>query len=255
MALAPALTVVPEGVADSEKSDRNTASETVAVCPLPVPMTVMFKGFAVVGVRPVTVSVLDPPAVIELGLKVHVAPPLHDNAMDPRKLLGAEAEMLNVVVLEPMRTTLDRALEEREKTGLPVPDSESDAPPTAFDAMETLPLTLPVAAGEKLTAMVQVWLTLNEAGTVGKLVPQLLVSAKSGEAVMLVMVIGRLPLLSRSAVWGRLVVPTVCAENVSLVGVNSNDPPVRMPFPVTVIPCVTGLPSRSALSVMVISSV
>jgi len=65
-----------------------------------------------------------------------------------------------------------------------------------------------------------------------------------------------LPLLSRRAVWGDgLVVPTVCAANVSLVGVKSNDPPVSTPFPVTVIPWVTGLPNRSALSVMAISSV
>lgn len=188
MALFPALTVVPEGVAVSEKSERKTANDTVAVCPLPVPVTVTFKGFAVAEVRPVTVSRLDPPATIELGLKAHVAPLLQDNAMDPRKVLGAEAEMVNVVVLEPMRITLDRALEESEKTGLPVPDSDSDGEPVAFDAMETLPVTLPVVVGVKLTAMVQVWLTLNDAGTVGKLVPQLLVSAKPFEAVMLVMV-------------------------------------------------------------------
>ena len=75
-----------------------------------------------VAVRPVTVSVLDPPAEIEAGLKLHVAPLLQDNAMDARKVLGPEAEMVKVAVVEPMRTTLDRALEESENTGIPVPD-------------------------------------------------------------------------------------------------------------------------------------
>ena len=49
------------------------------------------------------------------------------------------------------------------------------------------------------------------------------------------------------AVWGGLVVFTVCAGNVILVGERSNDPPVSTPFPVTVIFCVP-----PALSVMVI---
>ena len=77
----PASTVVPEGVAESEKSAKKTENVTVAVCPPPVPETVMFKGFAVVAERPVTVSVLDPPTVIEAGLKVHVAPLAHDREM------------------------------------------------------------------------------------------------------------------------------------------------------------------------------
>lgn len=56
-----------------------------------------------------------------------------------------------------------------------------------------------------------------------------------------------MPLLIRKADWVGLVVPTVCAANVSVVGEMSNDPPVRTPSPVTVTPC--GPP---ALSVMVI---
>ena len=45
-------------------------------------------------VRPVTVSVLDPPTKIEVGLKLQVAPLLQDRAMDPRKVLGPAAEMV-----------------------------------------------------------------------------------------------------------------------------------------------------------------
>ena len=86
----------------------------LAVCPLPVPVTVKFKGFAVVPVSPVTVSALDPPGGIEDGLKLHVAPPVHDRAMEPWKVLGAEAEIVKFAVLEPMRVTTDRALEESE---------------------------------------------------------------------------------------------------------------------------------------------
>jgi hypothetical protein len=88
-----------------------------------VPVTVKFKGFAVVDVRPVTVSVLDCPAEIPAGLKVQVAPLLQDRAMELRNVLGAAAEMVKVAVLEPMVVTFDRALEESVNTGVPVPDS------------------------------------------------------------------------------------------------------------------------------------
>ena len=52
----------------------------------------------------------------------------------------------------------------------------------------TLPVSLPVVVGVKLTVMVQAWPTFNAAGMVGKLVPQVLVCPKPPEAVMLVMV-------------------------------------------------------------------
>lgn len=154
-----------------------------------VPVTVKLKGFAVLDVRPDTVTVLEPPAETELGLKVHVAPLPHDNAMAPWNVLGAAAEMVKVAVVEPMTRTLDRALEESENTGLPVPASVSDvAVFTAFEVMVRLPVTLPVEAGVKLTAMVQDWPTFNDAATVGKSVPQLLVSPKPFVVAMLVMV-------------------------------------------------------------------
>ena len=58
----------------------------------------------------------------------------------------------------------------------------------AFEEIWTVPVALPVLAGEKLTAMLQACPTFNDAGTVGKLVPQLLISLKPAETVMLVMV-------------------------------------------------------------------
>ena len=117
-----------------------------------MPETVKFKGFAVLEVRPVRVSVLDPPVGMAFGLKVHVAPELQVKLMDPRNVLGPEAEMVKVVVLDPMRTTLDRAFEESEKTGLPVPVRESAvAVFAAFEVIVTLPVTFPVLVGVKLT--------------------------------------------------------------------------------------------------------
>jgi hypothetical protein len=75
-------------------------------CPL-VPVTVKFVGFAELGVRPVTVSVLDPPGGTADGENVQVAPLLHDNPMVPRNVLGAEAETAKFAVLDPIVTTLD----------------------------------------------------------------------------------------------------------------------------------------------------
>jgi hypothetical protein len=180
--------VVPEGVAVTEKSAKNTDNEIVPVCPAVVPVTVKFRGSAVLEVRPVTVSTLDCPPEIEAGLKVHVAALLQDSEMEFRNVLGAAAEMVKVAVLEPMSTTLDRALEESVKVGVPVPDNASDVVPfTAFDRTWTLPVTLPVESGEKLTAMVQACPTFSTAGVVGKF-PQVLVCPKPVEERMLVMV-------------------------------------------------------------------
>ena len=76
-----------------------------------------------------------------------------------------------------MVRTLDRVLDESEKTGLPVPESASAVVPfTALDWTVTAPVTFPDAEGEKFTEIVQLWPTFNVAGTVGKFGPQLLVS-------------------------------------------------------------------------------
>ena len=127
----------------------------MALSPLAVPVTVRFKGFAVDELRPVTVSTLDCPAGIEPGVKVQVALLLQDSATFPRKVLGPAAEMVKVAVLEPIRVTFDRALEERENSGVPVPDSSREMLGlVALDVICTEPVTLPVEVGVKLTVMV-----------------------------------------------------------------------------------------------------
>lgn len=49
--------------------------------------------------------------------------------------------------------------------------------------------------------------------------------------------------------------PTVCAGNVSLLGEKISDPPVRTPFPETVMGCVAEAPCGPALSVIAMRSV
>ena len=191
MALFPAVTVVPEGDAAREKSAKKIANATLEDCKPPVPVTVKFRGFAEFAVRPVTLRVLDPPTGTELGLKEHVTVLLQDKPTVPRYVLGPETEREKVALAVPMRTTLARWLEERVKTGFPVPDKliielEFDA----FDAMPTLPVIFPELVGVKLTAMVHDWPTFNEAGTVGKLVPQVVVTPKFTVVEMFVMVTG-----------------------------------------------------------------
>jgi hypothetical protein len=89
-----------------------------------------------------------------------------------------------------MVTTLDRVLEESEKTELPVPDRASPVDAfTAFDATLRLALTVPEAVGVKFTETVQLWPTFNVAGTVGKLIPQLLVCPKLLERVAMLVIV------------------------------------------------------------------
>jgi len=186
----PAVTVVPEGLAASEKSAKNKVRATEAEpCAPALPVTVKFMGFAEVALRPVTVSSLEAPGAMEDGLKEQVAPVLQLRPMFPVKVLGADAEIVKLAVFVPIRMTFDRALDESEKIGLPVPvrDSPVEAS-TALEATAILPVTLPVEVGLKLTETVQDWPTLRVAGTVGKLMPQLLVWAKPLPAVIFVIV-------------------------------------------------------------------
>lgn len=184
----PAVTVVPEGVAASEKSAKNNVNASVADCWPLLPVIEKFNGFAVVDLRPVIVRVLDCPPDTEEGLKLHVAPLLQDSAMGDRNVLGATTDTVNEAAWDPMSSTFDRALEESEKTGVPVPTKLSEvAPVTAFEVISTVPVVLPVEVGEKLTAMVQAWPTFNTAGVVGKF-PHVLVWPNPPPERMLVMV-------------------------------------------------------------------
>ena len=71
---------------------------------------------------------------------------------------------------------------------MPVPAKVSAGLATALDVTPIDPVTFPVEVGVKLTVKAQDWPTFNEVGTVGKLVPQLLVSPKPAEGVTLVRV-------------------------------------------------------------------
>ena len=187
----PAVTVVPLGVAAMEKSAKNNVKATDAVCALLVPVTVKFKGFAEVADSPVTVRTVDDPADIEVVPKLHVTPLLQLSRIEfCRRVLGPVAEIVNCACWLPTRSTLERLLEERENTEVPVPASASPVDPfTALESTVTLPDSLPDPVGLKFTETVQLCPTFKVAGTVGKLGPQLLVSPKLAlEARMLVMV-------------------------------------------------------------------
>ena len=176
----PAVTVVPLGVAAMEKSEKNNVKATDAVWLLLVPVTVKFKGFAEVCDNPVTVRTVDEPAESEVLAKLHVTPLLQLRLIEfCRRVLGPVAEIVNSACWVPTRSTLDRLLEEREKLAVPVPVSTSPlAPLTALEVTSTLPDSIPDPVGVKFTEIVQLCPTFKVAGTVGKLGPQLLVSAK-----------------------------------------------------------------------------
>jgi hypothetical protein len=145
-------------VAETEKSAKKIVRATEAVWLPEVPLTVKFKGLAVVAERALTVSVLLCPATIEAGLNAQVAPDPQARLMLPVNVLGAEAAMLNAVELEvvPMSSTVDRVLADRAKTAMPIPESVSPGLFIASDVIDTLPVRLPVAVGVNVTVMVQV---------------------------------------------------------------------------------------------------
>src|ERR1017187_2761058 len=127
VATFPAVTVVPKGVAESEKSAKKIVKATVAVCWPEVPVTVRFSGLALEGVSPLTVRLLACPAVIVEGLNAQVTllPPQLSVMPWPNDV-GAVAATLKFVEVVPIATTLDRVLAERLKAAAPFPDSDTD---------------------------------------------------------------------------------------------------------------------------------
>lgn len=95
MAFCPAEVRARAGAAETAKSARLIARESVVLCVLLVPVTVKARGFGVVAERPLTVTVLVWPALIDVGLKVQLAlaPPAAAQVrlMLPVKLLRAMA--------------------------------------------------------------------------------------------------------------------------------------------------------------------
>lgn len=194
----PAVTDLRTGDAESEKSEKKIAKETLAAwellaCAVPtVPVTVKFKGFALVAERPRTVTVLLCPAVIDAGSKAQVAPEEQESAISLTKELGAEAETVKVVEVVPITTVLDRALVEREKIVFPVPVSGTPwGLPAASSLMSRVPLRVPLPVAVNVTLTVQLAPTLR---TLGRF-PQVLVCAKSPLMLIAVRVTAILPLL------------------------------------------------------------
>lgn len=208
----------------------------------------MLRGLEVVALSPLTVSVLVWPAVIEAESKEQVTPAEQARVMLSVNELGAEAETVKVVEAVPMVRTVDRGLEEREKTALPVPWRSTPWGLFAASSVTVrLPELAPLPVGVNVMLTLQLWPTLSTLGRV----PHVLVWAKSPEIAMLVTVTAIWPVFVRRTVWAGLVTPTVSAGKVRLVEDGVSLPPAVTPVPVTVM--TWGLPW--ALSVMVTWSV
>ena len=110
------------------------------------------------GESPPSVSVLVLGMVVEFnamleGLKAH-DPDEQERAIVSVKfkLLGAEREMVNVVVVVPMGRNCEVVGEFKLKLGLPVPVKPIlDAPLVTLSVMVRLPLRTPVLVGVKVT--------------------------------------------------------------------------------------------------------
>jgi len=99
-------------------------------------------------VIPLTVRVLLWPAVMDEGLKEQLAPPADEQVSEMllKKELGADALTVKVVESVPITTIADRALAEREKSGFPVPVSETLCGLLAASSVTLrLPVRLPLA--------------------------------------------------------------------------------------------------------------
>ena len=137
------------------------------------------------------------------GLKEQVAPDAQDRAMMSVKVLGAERDIVKVVVVVPMGRDCVRVGEVRVKLGFPVPVKVMlDVPLETLSVTLRLPVRVPVLVGVKVIWKAQLAFTASVNGVEG----QLLVSAKSPVVVMLVTVKGVWPLLVMVTVWGGLVV-------------------------------------------------
>lgn len=213
-------------------------------------MTVKFIGLVVVAERPVTVTVLLWPAIIDVGLKVQVAPEAQERVMLLVKELGAEALTVKVAVVVPTKMVVALALAESVKTGFPVPVRETLFPPV-LAVILTVPVRLPDVVGVNVTEIVQLCPTSSTTGINGTAEPpQVLVCEKSPLTVMgAVRVTAAMLVLETVMTCGGLVTPTVWEGKETLLGESVRDPADEAtPVPVTTTRW--GLPE--ALSLMVI---
>ena len=204
-------------------------------------------GFELVAESPLTVSALDCPGLIEVGLNAHVAPDSQERVMALVKLLGAEVVTVKVVDAVPIRTVLEVLAAESEKTGAPLPVSETACGlPEALSVIVSDPVRLPVAVGLNVTVKIQ--LAAGASCTGG--VPHVLVWAKSPESPVRAIIVtfnAADPLFESVTVWAGLVAPTVSFGNVRLVGERVTAGACATPVPARAI--WWGLPAASSVRV------
>jgi len=158
---APEVMVLTAGVAETEKSPKYTANDSVAVSLLLVTsatLTAKMYGLALVGESPKSVRILVLGMVVEFkamleGLKEHV-PGEQERAMVSVKfkLGGADILIVKVVVVVPMGRNCVVVGELRVKLGSPVPvKAILDEPLVTLSVMVRLPLRTPVLVGVKVT--------------------------------------------------------------------------------------------------------
>ncbi len=146
------------GLTEREKFPSAIVSGKEKICVPSVPVTEKARLFPATPFRPLTVKVLVAPALMEVGLKAHVAGVAipHVKLMLSVKVVNAvAAEIVNVVVSTPAPTVIDGTFEAREKTAVPVPVRVTAwGLPVALSVRVIVDVLTPVAVGVKVTLIV-----------------------------------------------------------------------------------------------------
>jgi hypothetical protein len=111
--------------------------------------------------------------------------------------------------------------------------------PEALSLIATLPARLPVVVGVNVT---EIW----QLPPAARDVLQVLVSPKSPDAAIPVMLSALVPLLVKVTIWGVLVVPTICEAKVNEFGLRSAIGPSPVPAKLAV----CGLPGAVSVTAM-----
>jgi hypothetical protein len=138
--VVPATTLATAGTAVTVKSAKKMLSDTVDVWLLAVPVTVKVVGFELLAVKPVTVIALVSPVLMEEGLKEQVTPLEHEREMVESKLDGAEAPMVNVVLVVPITRLVETVEAESVNREPPLPVRETDGLPEPLEVIEKVPV-------------------------------------------------------------------------------------------------------------------
>lgn len=146
------------GEAEREKSAKTIVSGSEEVCVPLVPLTLKERGLGVDPERPLTAILLEPPGLMDVGLKVQLPPvtPTQLRVMPLLNPLWVAAKMVNGVEAVPMVMVVLLLSAERVKRAIPIPDKPTVCGlPLALSVIATLPVLLPLPFGVKVTVMVQ----------------------------------------------------------------------------------------------------